>query len=221
MSEFNINIPGGQSKRLLTGGKYVPEDILVTAEVGGSDGDMSDPEYVYAVTRPKDWLLMPRPGDNEMYLLGMIYDGIPAKFGLRAEYSSSGSCFVEIGNLVNGVFAAKDSFSPTTNAPYIYDIPAEDYGDETTEGAKQYMVRITGSGMQSLSFNRLVVDIVQGIVDAVSGMRCITAFGTTSSPNVSVASLKYLRFVGNGNPVMTQDLAGYCYNLLSVKNPFT
>ena len=32
MSEFNISIPGGQSKRLLTGGKYCPADILVTAE---------------------------------------------------------------------------------------------------------------------------------------------------------------------------------------------
>ena len=35
MSEFNITIPGGESKRLLTGGKYCPADIVVTAE-GGS-----------------------------------------------------------------------------------------------------------------------------------------------------------------------------------------
>lgn len=32
MSEFNISIPGGESRRLLTGGKYCPADILVTAE---------------------------------------------------------------------------------------------------------------------------------------------------------------------------------------------
>ena len=35
MSEFNITIPGGQSKRLLTAGKYCPSDIVVTAEGGG------------------------------------------------------------------------------------------------------------------------------------------------------------------------------------------
>lgn len=35
MSEFNISIPGGKSKRLKTGGKYCPADILVTAEGGG------------------------------------------------------------------------------------------------------------------------------------------------------------------------------------------
>ena len=32
MSDFNINITGGQSKRLLTGGKYVPADILIRPE---------------------------------------------------------------------------------------------------------------------------------------------------------------------------------------------
>lgn len=32
MSEFNITVPGGTSKRLLTGGKFCPEDIIVTAE---------------------------------------------------------------------------------------------------------------------------------------------------------------------------------------------
>ena len=32
MSEFNISVPGGESKRLKTGGKYCPADIVVTAE---------------------------------------------------------------------------------------------------------------------------------------------------------------------------------------------
>ena len=36
MSEFNVTVPGGESLRLLTGGKYCPADILVTAEGGGS-----------------------------------------------------------------------------------------------------------------------------------------------------------------------------------------
>lgn len=35
MSEFNVTVPGGESLRLLTGGKYCPADILVTAEGGG------------------------------------------------------------------------------------------------------------------------------------------------------------------------------------------
>lgn len=35
MSDISIRIPGGQSKRLLTGGKYCPDNIVVTAEGGG------------------------------------------------------------------------------------------------------------------------------------------------------------------------------------------
>lgn len=35
MSEINITVPGGTTKRLLTAGKYCPADILVTAEGGG------------------------------------------------------------------------------------------------------------------------------------------------------------------------------------------
>lgn len=33
MSEFTFSIPSGESKRLLTGGKYCPDNIVVTAEV--------------------------------------------------------------------------------------------------------------------------------------------------------------------------------------------
>lgn len=35
MSDINISIPGGEKKRLLTGGKYCPDDIVVEAEGGG------------------------------------------------------------------------------------------------------------------------------------------------------------------------------------------
>ena len=40
MSEINITIEGGTSKRLLTAGKYCDRDIVVTAEGGGASGDI-------------------------------------------------------------------------------------------------------------------------------------------------------------------------------------
>lgn len=40
MSEFNITIKGGTSKRLPTAGKYVDRDIIVTAEGGGGSDTM-------------------------------------------------------------------------------------------------------------------------------------------------------------------------------------
>ena len=41
---FDITIPGGQSRRLLTGGKYCPDDIVVTATGGGAElPELSNP----------------------------------------------------------------------------------------------------------------------------------------------------------------------------------
>lgn len=37
MSDMNISIPAGEKKRLLTGGKYCPDDIVVEAEGGDTD----------------------------------------------------------------------------------------------------------------------------------------------------------------------------------------
>ena len=42
---------------------------------GGSSGEPLDPVEVYNTTRPSDWLSMPTPADNEMYLLFHIPDG--------------------------------------------------------------------------------------------------------------------------------------------------
>ena len=52
MSEFKISIPGGTTKRLKTGGKYCPEDILITADGGGVD------------TSDNDWVV----GDGKTHL---------------------------------------------------------------------------------------------------------------------------------------------------------
>ena len=40
MSEYNITVEGGTSKRLLTAGKYCDRDIVVTATGGGGGGDI-------------------------------------------------------------------------------------------------------------------------------------------------------------------------------------
>jgi hypothetical protein len=37
MSNYNITIPGGSSKRLPVGGKYCEKDIIVTATGGGEE----------------------------------------------------------------------------------------------------------------------------------------------------------------------------------------
>lgn len=42
MSEFHINIPAGQKKRLLTGGRYCPNNILVAASISSASAAVSE-----------------------------------------------------------------------------------------------------------------------------------------------------------------------------------
>ena len=50
MSEINISIDGGTSKRLLTAGKYCDRDIVVTAEGGGQVGEFT--QYAKFIAKP-------------------------------------------------------------------------------------------------------------------------------------------------------------------------
>ena len=138
--------PTDTPQKAVEAGTYVTGDIMVAAAEGGVEPPDSlalDPDVVYATTRPKDWLPMPTPGDDEMYLLGMIYEGVPAQFYMIPRHN--GNLTIEFGTVVNGEFVAKTQFSPTSGAIFTYDIPAEDYGDVTADGCKQYMVKIKGS----------------------------------------------------------------------------
>lgn len=50
MSDFNIEVEGGSSVRLPTGGKYCPKDIIVTAKGGGSAGGGGMDAYIEGAT---------------------------------------------------------------------------------------------------------------------------------------------------------------------------
>lgn len=53
MSEINITVEGGTSKRLLTAGKYCDRDIVVTAEGGGGGGQVGEfTQYAKFVATP-------------------------------------------------------------------------------------------------------------------------------------------------------------------------
>lgn len=53
MSEINITVTGGTSKRLLTAGKYCDRDIIVTAEGGGAGGQVGEfTKYAKFVATP-------------------------------------------------------------------------------------------------------------------------------------------------------------------------
>lgn len=201
----------------------VAENVKKVYEAGKAagglpDGDMSDPDYVYAVTRPKDWLPMPRPGDNEMYLLGQILPESKGYFYVLLTFS--GACTIEVGNLVNGAFVTKASYTPTSGAPFSCVIEYSDYGDDLSDGTRQYMVRISGTTVRSVRFNYIELNVpVPIIVDAVCGI-ALDRFTCANYNNTheTINSLRYLRFVGKGRPgwINGSAFVGGCRSLLSI-----
>lgn len=218
MTDFTINLSAGQNKRLLTGGKYCPDDILVTAAPPTMSGDMSDPEYVYAVTRPKDWLPMPRPTDNECFCLGQILPGHKGYF--VANISFSGECTVEFGTVVDNIFVVHEFYTPTSGTQFIKTLEYADYSDQLSDGTRQYMARIYGRSITSIDFTLNGYEVsAPHIVDIACGLTLNTLkAGSYNTLKASLFNLQYLNFVGNGmvRNINADTFIGNCPSVRSV-----
>ena len=110
---------------------------------GGSSGGPLDPVEVYNTTRPSDWLSMPTPSDNELYLLFHI----PAGFSslLAFTVTCTGNYTVALGSVSDGAFVQMSSTSVASGSKYETELFADDYGNLTSDGMKQVMVKVSGT----------------------------------------------------------------------------
>lgn len=118
-----------------------PEKIRAIADEGW--GTPPDPAKVYQQTRPKDWLPMPEASVDEMYLLFHIPAGGSSLLAFTVE--CAGNYTVELGTVKDGAFAASSSSPVASGKPYEAELFADDWGDLTTDGMKQVMVRVSGT----------------------------------------------------------------------------
>ena len=169
-----------------------------------------DPEEVYRTTRPADWLPMPVPGDDEIYMLGMLMEGVDNQFLIKLAFT--GNCTVEFGTLVDGVFTAKKSAVPVSDVMFYHGLNYEDYGNETAEGFRQYLVRIQGAGISKVEGGANATDQPAFIVDFACGIPLSFNFSANggqgnSNWNKTFCQTRYLRFLGNGSPGVTSMFA--------------
>ena len=116
---------------------------------GGSGGstDPLDPKEIYKDTRPKDWLPMPEPQDDEMYLLFHVYDGVSGLIAFTV--TCAGNYTVQTGTVINGKFVDQTAESFESGSKYEAEYHADDYGDLTSTGMKQVMVKVSGSAIKT------------------------------------------------------------------------
>ena len=134
-----VTVPGGAGVNELPG--------LIASITGGggggSSGEPLDPVEVYNNTRPSDWLSMPTPADNEMYLLFHIPDGFSSLLAFTV--TCTGNYTVALGTVSGGSFVASSSVDIASGSKYETELFADDYGNLTSDGHKQVMVKVSGT----------------------------------------------------------------------------
>ena len=110
---------------------------------GGSTSGPLDPVEVYNNTRPSDWLPMPTPADNEIYLLFHIPDGVSSLLAFTV--TCTGNYTVALGTVSGGSFVTSSSVDVASGSKYESELFADDYGNLTSDGMKQVMVKVSGA----------------------------------------------------------------------------
>lgn len=231
---YNVGFPEGRAEGLAAGIEQGYADGYAKGyEVGYAEGyatgyakgklegnppdsEALDPDEVYRTTRPKDWLPMPTPGDDEIYLLGHIPSDLDGVFTAKITHKG---CTVDFGDLVDGVFVVKESLVPTSNTRFYKTLYGTDYGNETADGYKQYLVRIKGNFSVALLYPETGDVFAYGvpmIVDAIVGVTADIRFGLSGTERENCEFLRYARYVGDGSPTVGFALFRSCVRLMSV-----
>ena len=127
--------------------------VLNLTQPGGGGGGRIElplsPGEVYARTRPADWLELPEPGMGEAYMLFHIPKEGSALCALSA--SCTGSFTVAVGTVSGGAFVQGASGTVASGGVWEHEFDAEDYGNETSGGMRQAVIKLSGQGITSIA----------------------------------------------------------------------
>lgn len=187
-----------------------------------------DPEKVYRDTRPHDWLPMPEPNDDEIYLLFHIPTGLSALLALQVE-SSGADYTVQTGTVEDGVFVPNDDVGTSVQSNNVFstELYAKDYGNETDTGFVQCMIKISVSeGTNITSFQhadhpdlyRNVKNKNWNIMEFIAKLpQCTTLkFGNPNAPG-GLGKLRYFKLIGPSKLTTAEDMFYYCSGLVAVR----
>ena len=188
---------------------------------GGSSGEPLDPVEVYNNTRPSDWLPMPTPADNEMYLLFHIPDGFSSLLAFTV--TCTGNYTVALGMMSGGSFVASSSVDIASRSKYEAELFANDYGDLTSDGMKQVMVKVSGTDiltwMPSTHSKKTSPSDFAGWNIVEIACRLPKGRNVACGRNTQNSSLKKLRyFAWYGKNAVTDmsSMFNYCYSLTAI-----
>ena len=172
-------------------------------------------------TRPSDWLPMPTPADNEMYLLFHIPDEFSSLLAFTV--TCTGNYTVALGTVSGGSFVASSSVDIASGSKYETELFADDYGNLTSDGMKQVMVKISGTDIltwapsthskKTSPSNFAGWNIVEIACRLPSGTS--VACGN-STGNSALKKLRYFAWYGKNAVTDMSNMFSNCYSLTAI-----
>ena len=188
---------------------------------GGSSGDPTDPVEVYNTTRPSDWLSMPTPADNEMYLLFHIPDGVSSLLAFTV--TCTGNYTVSLGTVSGGSFVASSSVDIASGSKYETELFADDYSDLTSDGMKQVMVKVSGTDIltwapsthsKKTSPSKFAGWNIVEIACRLPSGTSVACGGSTK--NLALIKLRYFAWYGENAVTNMSNMFRNCYSLTAI-----
>lgn len=180
--------------------------------------DIPTPEEVYRINRPADWLPMPVPADNEMFLLLLVPEGSSSQVAFTV--TCSGSYTVETGTVQDGVFVPSSHTGKNSGQAFEAELAAKDFQTPVTEGRRQVMMRVSGTDIQTWSpskYGGKTSSYVWPIVE----IRCRLPSGTSVRCGdgdwaYSLNQLRYFSWEGNNQMTSMLNMFNRCSSLETV-----
>ena len=218
----SIRTKGGTTEALAWPDGYKTAiEAIQTGGGGGSSSDPLDPVEVYNTTRPSDWLSMPTPADNEMYLLFHIPDGFSSLLAFTV--TCTGNYTVALGSVSDGAFVQMSSTTVASGSKYETELFANDYGNLTSDGHKQVMVKVSGTDIltwapsthskKTSPANFACWNIVEISCNLPSGAK--VACGN-DSVNLALKKLQYFTWIGKNAVTDMSAMFRSCYSLKAI-----
>lgn len=197
------------------------ESAIRSIPEGAAISTPPDPAEVYKSTRPADWLEMPEPQDNEMYLLLHIPNGSSSLLAFTV--TCTGNYTVSLGTVTGGSFVPSVTESVESGVKYEADLSAQDFGSETSAGMAQAMIKISGNNIltwepsvhssKSLPANFSSWNIVEISCRLPSATKAIPGSATTSR---ALNKLRYFSWKGPNAASSMLNMFRSCYSLIAV-----
>lgn len=176
-----------------------------------------DPQVVYQQTRPADWLEMPTPGTDEIYMLLQIPSDCIDDQDFSMSITGNNEKTVSFGTVSSGTFVPDPDLVYTqSSVNFSIQIPVNKFGDLTSDDMLQLMCKISGTAITTITI--AAGSVIHARIREFKGgnMTNFTAIAPGSSAfrwhNLNYFSLGQNRITG------LSQMFNQCANLIAVLN---